>query len=669
MPSPQKRAETYYPFLDLLNEHQAIAQGASLSDKVSYALYRAIQKNSKIEKANKNALFNITMPIDGLVDMTREQIILHLKRLSEDRLICQIFYLKNEGARLKLSSCYLSLSNFDSPASIFLATLRMSVVSVDAMLKTFAVPDIDVVKAAFRADFEKKTVNSKTHPEVLIDPFHEIKKENFDLNPPPHLIESSINEIKKELIGIKRLVEVKAYGLMFTRKSDVLNYIEAAEDVLREEILGYYQERSETLKSIINQIFLEESIYEIDRFSVDTTEFMQGLAKAVRNVGMRQADPSGKYPGAFALEVIITFGEKANIFIQERLSEKNMGKYREYRGSLLNSMENWKDNILFISEKEKQRLHAETWQYLTEDPDIVNVRWELPTESTWVFIKKGVDNVFEIVTNMEKERDLELWQGLAIRELLDKHQGKFDEIFEDAEFLSCYGRLLRRIYMRYIPWYHNLLLLIRVNLFVDNAYQRAKQAIQREQELYSKINKKRRLELKKQQEDIKNTSLTQIQNLSMVNKILETMDHFYFDRKSVPKVQDIAENIDIASIEDLGAFIENNKFQLLAPLGQESSWRNSTLLYPKDGEWDIRKARLKKLAEEVLANKQKLDQGNRLRFQSLLKFIQKSTELVRKKEPESKVDSADDAYERFDSSLKRYDTIKNQKQEEGSEET
>ena len=415
MSSPQKKAETYYPFLDILNEHQAMAQGASLSDKVNYALYRAIQKKSSVGTANENALFNITMPVDGLVDMTREQIISHLKRLSEDKLICQIFYLKHEGTRLKLSSCYLANSNFNRPASIFLAMLRMSVVSIDAMLKTFATPDIDTVKAAFRADFEKKTVNSKTHPEVLTDIFHELKKENFDFNPSPHLIESSINEIKKELIGIKRLVDIKAYGLMFTRKSNVLNYIEAAEDVLREEILGYYQEKSETLKSIVNQIFLEESIYEIDRFSVDTTEFIQKLAKAVRNVGMREADPSGKYPGAFALEVIITFGEKANTFIQEQLNEKNMDKYREYRESLLNPIKNWKSNILFISEKEKQKLHTETWQHLTEDPNIINVQWELPTESTWVFIKKGVDNVFEIVMNMEKERDLELWQGLAMR--------------------------------------------------------------------------------------------------------------------------------------------------------------------------------------------------------------------------------------------------------------
>ena len=203
---------------------------------------------------------------------------------------------------------------------------------------------------------------------------------------------------------------------------------------------------------------------------------------------------------------------------------------------------------------------------------------------------------------------------------MDKHQDKFDEIFENVEFLSCYSRLLRRIYIRYIPWHHSLLLLLRINIFVDHAYQRAKQAIQREQELYSKINKKRRLELKKQQEDIKNTSLSQIQNLSVVNKVLETMDHFYFNCRSVPNVQNIIENIDIESIGDLGTIIRNNKFQLLAPLSKQSSWQKSILLYPKDGAWDIRKARLKKLAEEVLENKHKLNQENQLHFQRLLKI-------------------------------------------------
>ena len=43
--------------------------------------------------------------------------------------------------------------------------------------------------------------------------------------------------------------------------------------------------------------------------------------------------------------------------------------------------------------------------------------------------------------------------------------------------------------------------------------------------------------------------------------------------------------------------------------------------------------------------------------------------MARKKKSESKADSTDDTYKRFDSSLKRYDTIQKQKQEEGSKDT
>ena len=321
----------YYPFLDLLNEHQAIAQGARLSDKASYALYRAVQKNSSVRKANQNALFNLDMPVDGLVDMMRNEIISHLRILVDDRLVSQTFYLKYEDGKLNLNSCYFSLNSFDKPMSIFLATIRMSLISIDSMLKNLETPSIATVKSAFIDDFKNKKISTETYPELIINPFQGIKKENFDFLPPPSLIEGSVNEMRKELKNMKSLVEIENYGFMINQKANVLNYIEAAESILREEILSHYQKKNETLKNIVKQISLEESIHEIEPFLMSPTETLRKLGEAIKKVASRNTDSSRRYPGAFAVEVLIKFSAKADIFLRERLNEERIEKYKEYR--------------------------------------------------------------------------------------------------------------------------------------------------------------------------------------------------------------------------------------------------------------------------------------------------------------------------------------------------
>ena len=255
-----------------------------------------------------------------------------------------------------------------------------------------------------------------------------------------------------------------------------------------------------------------------------------------------------------------------------------------------------------------------------EDLDILNIQWELTKGSIWLFVKKDADSIFEIIKNVEKERKIDSWEILAIRELLDQNQDNFYSLFENSEFFNAYANLLRKLYMAYIPWYHHLLLFLRINLFLDNAYASAKTAIQREQNLYARLNKKRRESQKKEQEAIRNASLEKIKNLSIANKILSEMDHFYFDYGLVPSIHDVAEGINLEDMGTLRSLLKMNKFQYLSPLDKDKPWHSSILIYPNDHSWDLRKARLKKIAEEKLQKKEKLDRESQLRFQQTFGF-------------------------------------------------
>ena len=343
------------------------------------------------------------------------------------------------------------------------------------------------------------------------------------------------------------------------------------------------------LKSVVNQVFLEESIYEIDSFSVDTTEFIQKLATAVKNVAIQEANTSGRYPGAFVVEVILVCSVKADASLREKLSEENAQKYRNYRDPLFNSEGDWRNNFFTISEKEKSKFHEETWEHFLEDLDIINIQWELPEGSVWVFVKKDTDSFFEIMISAQKEGGLESWKILAMRELLEKYEGDFVSLFENSDFLSSYAPLLRGIYMAYIPWYHRILLFLSINFFIDSAYRQAKLSIKREQSFYASANEARREKQKREQDEIKKASLEKIKDLSVVNKILEVMDYFYFDRKFVPNIHDVSERRGSTDMTELEIVLKKTKFQLLAPLNKENPWQNSILIYPKDHSWDIRK--------------------------------------------------------------------------------
>ncbi len=620
--SPQQKISLQYPFLDLLTESKASMKGANLADKNAYALYHAVQKNSTIYHASQNALFNISMPVDGLLDTAKERIVSMLKKLSDDQLIAQIFHLEYRGNKLRLIPCYLALTSADQPLSIYQAAMRVCVANVDAMLQSASNFDTDILRETLIADALAVEVDPQNYKQILFDPFENIQAENFDFPPAPQLIATSIAEIQNGMVQNDKIINIPHYGHISIRKGEILDKLEVAETVLKTKIVDHYQKKSLTLQSILNEIFLEESVYEMDPFAPETSEFSVRLAKALKDhINSRKNFQDGKYPGALAIEIIIGLGPKVKGVYEDKRREENIQEYTQIRDQLLRSKVRWSDMVFFMREEQKELLHPETWTYLEEDRKLAYAKWELPGETIWIFTQRNIDSIVEIVEQMSRKEDVESWQALALRHLLELYENELYGLFDRPELLSSYGKLLRKVYMYYMPWYFRILLLMRIEWWLDRSYQTAKIKITREQQAHALQNEKRRHNQKIQQNKARSTSLRQLRSLSLLNRMLTKLDFFYFQKKWIPTIDDVITSMEGHEAQNLVDCIKKEKFFTIAPLKSDANWQHSILLYPKNKNWPIYAARLKKLLETDMSDSEQLDSEQAMRHKRLSRFL------------------------------------------------
>ncbi len=673
MRKKQAKIEVVYPFLDLLSENQALAKGVNLGDKNTYSLYHAIKKRSNMTMAKQYALFRLGMPVDGILDIAEETIKKILSQLVYEKLIAEVLQLEYRYEKLHLITCYLSLNLSDPPVCLFETVIRTSSENIGTMLKSLPVLSMQEIQKAYMDDLRGKKVTAKTHPGVLIDPFMIIQSKRFEFEPPQqHMIDASIMEIKKELLKNQEIIEVPQYGFIHIDKENMLNRYMVAEEVIRDELIGIYQNKFESLKGIFSQIFLEEAIHEMDTSSIETTEFLVKFVKAIQDISSpkKLKDSSAeKYLGKLSIETILSLMKRIETLLKERHHEKSLKDYQEYREKLFPSDKSIDMPILFVMEEEKNELTKETWNYLMNDTTVGNIQWELPDMSVFVFVRMDVESIFNIVTKMEKGKDILQWHVLSIREIFEKYGVVLNELFEIPEFLLPYGKILQRVYLKYMPWYHIILISLRIHFFIDGAYGKAKRLIRKEQYYYANRNESKRKKEEEANDKRRGAMLKSIEKLYSTNKIISHLDTSYFTRKIPPTVQDSKKFSGIDDLNEFISFIKSENFQIVSPLKKDSHLGNSLLLHPMDPSWGVRSQRIEKMANEVMSDGKSHGNEIQLRFKQILRFIQnkkKKTKLTTatKSVQAQKTKKGKDPYEIFGEELQKSENTKKREEEQ-----
>jgi hypothetical protein len=231
--------------------------------------------------------------------------------------------------------------------------------------------------------------------------------------------------------------------------------------------------------------------------------------------------------------------------------------------------------------------------------------------------------------------------------MIEKYESDFPNLFQDEGFRSMYGRLLRKVYLRYIPFYHRILIYLGIRIFQDGAFQTAKDRIMEEQSHLAVRNKQRKETQMQKRLVERRERLAKAKDLGAVMRINEKIDAC-FRNGELPTASRLAKESSGMEPAALLDFLKRNSFQMLPLEGGD----DSIVVYPLDQNWRVRSARLIRLLDswkEKQSDDADPDRG--LFYQSLPRIrrllLDRGVAGQKKKDEE-------DPYEKFSQELKKH---------------
>ena len=316
--------------------------------------------------------------------------------------------------------------------------------------------------------------------------------------------------------------------------------MKVAEDFIIDKVLPHYEKDNETLSTIVEQLSLEEKFNNESKSVVFASNYILRLTQVINEFALKnrkKEKDTKKYPGLLAIEMILSFNDKAEAIVNSIAKKKESQIYENYYEKIIKNSNEWQDNLLIISTEEKDNMSLYTWESLTQNKKLGYVKWEFVDESKWLFLEINEKKVFNIIIAMDKEASLQTFFVLMLREILDKYQNHFYRLFDDRVFLEVYSRVLRNVYLTYIPWYYHILLYFKLNFFLDIAYKCAKEFILKEQHYFFSKNEQERKDIRRKEQRKETMQRKKINNLAFTNDILLQLDDFYFVKNIIPVVK------------------------------------------------------------------------------------------------------------------------------------
>ncbi len=665
----EQKSYSRYPFLRLLQENEAIEKGIIISDKTNHILFRLIQSHSTVSLAKQKQLFTLAYRGRELNNIFEEDVIAGTRKLLDINLITQIFFLNYENKQLKLIPCYIAKSTIEkgSPEAIYTASMEISSKSVEDMFQGLPFCDLDMLRSDMEKDFHyyKKPQTQKIQLQSITEPLEKIQEDNFDFSVSKDLLDTSIHKIQKILVLNGKFIEILHFGLMYVRKSEIISIVETADMFFQEKILTYYRRQKATLKNRLEQISLEEAIYQFDTKMPETCSFLSRKAEAIKNsIEGDDSLKSSYYPGVFCIGIILALANKADAIYRENAHKANIKKYEELKNRIPTRYSlPWRELCFTINEQEQEKIHTDTWELLINDQDLVYSIWEFPNDKKYLFCKANQEMIFSIISKIAVEPEDATWEILTFRKLLERHEKRYKALFEDPDFIQYYGSALQKAYIKYMPWYYKLFLLLKLNWFTNLSYDVAKRKILKEQNLFLHQNNKKKQKLKKEQGKLQSETLDKVRNLSLVNLIFDNLDLFYFEHQLVPTIQDIKKNLGNIDLTFFADLIKQHQFQVISVQTKQSIWESSILLYPINSDWHFRAERLKTILAQSSVKIPGMNQEMQIRFKCLAKHLGENESLPKKLIGESHDEKTDDPYHKFGEAVKKLDSKEKRKQD------
>lgn len=657
----QKNVTNKYPFLSIYSEKDAILLGITPPNKQQQELYKYIQKQSNLPNARKGDLFHFSQNHMEVAGLKYDDLVIHLNRLVSDKLIIHFISLKHdfENHKLYIASYFTThpTEKFENIDDIYYEMVYSSQNAVKNWYESKDSNHPNKIRQELLSYINNSKVQdySNPNPNNIINFKNFIRSFKLDVVISKELIENTANEISENLISNNLAYDIGKYGILLVKEEDVQLYFETTFDLLKQKVLPQYKSEPK-LKQKIEQIELDEMKYNFhQQASSKTSKFAQKIAEAIKE--SKKDLPF--YPGALLIEIILNLESTIEKMYIDTWKNDCLKAKQDFKKSLSNSTSSWKKLIKFIVHDKIDVYHKDVWRELLSDSSLLYCKWEKSKTTVHVFTAKNPRFMKILVLGMLTLPAEELWKALALKTLIEENERELKEIFSDPEFTTNYGKLLRKVYFHFMPWYFKMLFVLPLRVLEDYFFQNAKDKIKEEQAMLGEKNRLHYKILTQKKEQEKKESLERITENVLSTSILEKLDTIYFTDKNIPTVGDVKDLFPEIETNNFLKIIKNKSFRVI-PIkeGGETEPMSGILLYPVNHEWQEKKNKLKALVLRLIddldiefnaeAEKTLLNKARKLK-QVLEKNVSYDNVSSKKKQEEE-----EDPYKRLEKELKHY---------------
>lgn len=627
-----------------------------MNDKITHSVYKAISAATSFKNVKKRQLFESHHRVPEVGELSPKDIHLHLKRLLEDGTVSQLAYMISDSVEKQPEAipCYAA---FPEPESldlsrIYLELLDYSVSSLLSYLDRKPETNKTLLWENLESDLEWGARKEAPFPQLFLYLRQAFQNEHFRIPANAEFIKDFLFELEDDLHKKGRVIDVPGYGLFGIKNpKEAVQIMDYADDFIQSK--GAKQLRH-ILMEEFQKIAMEEKLYYSNTSNPETTKFKTERAEAFARA--LSGNPSPGTPGMLSVVLIRSLSELAEKELHKQSTEKDRNRFHDIKKNLLSESGSWEKKVILVPDKEFKSYPEELKRMLIDDLEIGYSTWETKTSTIHAFFHKNPNSVRQIILSLGAATNVETWKILCIRQLVESNEPQIKSIFREPDLVKAYGKVLRKGYLDYFPWYYTILDLLGIGrIFQDMFFAQAKEKIKGQQNILKVRNQEasRKEEQAKIQEKIKEEE--KIRSAEQKSKISSAMDEFYFRRSVPPTASEIQGNVGEYSADLYYQILDREKFVFISwEKGKEKM--DQILCYPANESFRNKARELHRILSErmdILQNKVRTaeEEDSKNKIAKVIKhvdewFASHKTSMDKPISHKGKVDP-DDPYESF----------------------
>lgn len=611
-------------FLQLIPEKNIKSDGLVPSEKIEHRLYQLILSHSTFEDARNFRLYSYQTEYSEFADIQKIEIFRSLQKLEKRNIIRQVFIVTYDKGRnyLYVIPYFLASKESESIDEIISAIVEISSLSIEQYIQTL--PELNKWNAqvTLESEFEGR-FKSDASSTVFLDVLRFISIENFSVPIENNYLDQFKSLIKEKLVERKAIIDIPKFGMIPLKGNDYIALFELVCSFLEDLSIKTFG-NNKHFERCSQKIDLESKLHYEDPSSSVSVKFCIDRARLYEMI-MQDQFQKKDYNGHLGPLILYSIKEMVQEKYEDRKRQENGKNHEEILKGLLDPERNGLAAILFLQQADLESLPNCIWEKLINNENLVYANWEFPEGTIHALSKKEIHHFKQALSDIESLPAHMQWQILLLKALIEKEEDDLPGLFNDRDFVRKYGRLLRSVYIPYIPWYYKIFILLGLSWFQDKAFPIAKQKIQLYQEHYQKKNASKIESLKKKREEQVKKQRSEIELLEQRNIITAKLDELIFRKHFFPSRKELKDLFPEYSPNAFEQIIKEGRFQKVVYKSQLENGDNTLILQPYDSDWlKIINQIVKIVNQYNQIDYEKMENG--LDFQERIKAIKKYIE-------------------------------------------